>query len=144
MLIAGRLRTEDFATEKVVTLEPSEEGVLRWALGLCLLREGVVDVLNVRTGTDATTLKVAVADTVRVPFVSHWNKGKLTVEVSQVELERWVHFFLSYFRDGYGEVDHIDVETVSAEVTRPITLTLKVPTALEPVSAEEAARRLGQ
>jgi hypothetical protein len=56
-------------------------------------------------------------------------------------LKAVVRFLLMYFRDGEGEVDHIDIG-LPAEAG-DVDLTVRVPNARRPMSAEDAARALG-
>jgi hypothetical protein len=65
--------------------------------------------------------------------------------LSPTELEYWLTFFLAYFRDGVGEVDHIDLDLTASGVkdTPGLFLTLAVPQASPPLSEEQARRRLG-
>jgi hypothetical protein len=64
------------------------------------------------------------------------------IAISSQELDYWLAFFLRYFRDGFAEVDHIDVEMDESEVAEKVMLTLKVDEAVSPVSEDEARKRL--
>lgn len=76
------------------------------ALALVLLRDGLIEAVAFRTAkgervklTSGAGLLVRVRDA-----------KSLEIHVGPRELESWAAFFLRYHRDGWAEVDHLDVE----------------------------------
>ncbi len=70
--------------------------------------------------------------------------GRSRLELVARDLKTILCFLLRYYRDGYGAVDHIDIE-VDAKRTnndRPY-VTVVVADSAPPVSDDEARRRLG-
>ena len=67
------------------------------------------------------------------------------VFLSRTGLDYWATFFLKYYRDGVGEVNHLDVEAYprNPNMARGLGIVLQIANALPPISGEEARRRLG-
>lgn len=116
----------------------------RLCIGLSLLREGLIDSLDLVSATDSRqTFRLQRAE--RVTSIALRN-GKLVLALNEVELERWLFFVLRTVRDGgVAEVDHIDVDAVSEDdnFTGTTTVMVAFPSSAPPVSPEEARRRLG-
>ncbi|HEY0017784.1 MAG TPA: hypothetical protein VGC13_15835 [Longimicrobium sp.] len=135
---------EDYPGERVVRVRLAEGSMAPWTLGLCMLKESVVDTFSIHSEDRAFKLHVerAVDEADENAGTIGVARGSTTVRasLSPTELDRWVHFFLSYLRDGYGSVDHMDVDVDGPD---PMALVLHVPAAAAPVSRDEAFRRLG-
>ena len=112
------------------------------ALGLALLHEELIDKLSLRPSTGRWTLRLHRSGRACDSRLSRYGEQRLELALSQLELERWLVFFLKYHRDGQAEVDHLDVETTWTTGV-PCDLVLKVSQFAAPVSADEARRRLG-
>jgi hypothetical protein len=116
---------------------------------LSLLKEGLTEALNFsNTGTE---FWLQVKRDTRIlkheRGVVSWRKTAASLSIAPNELDYWLHYFLKYYRDGEGEVDHIDsdINEVSSQSdsVRGLFLVLKVPQAAPAVPAAEAKRRLG-
>jgi hypothetical protein len=113
----------------------------RFCIGICLLKEGLIDGLDLvdtnagglftlRRSTRATSIELG--------------KGKAILVLDAVELERWMHFTLRAVRDGAAEVDHFDLDATSTGQTHEsVEVVVVFPSSLAPVSPNEARRRLG-
>lgn len=112
------------------------------ALSFSLLCQDLIDSLQMSTSKYHWTLQVrkSVLDRdVRI----HWrDKDKIELTLGRTELEYWQVFFLKYYRDGFAEVDHLDLEG-NLDNGNTCDFTLKVASAAQPVSEAEARRRLG-
>jgi hypothetical protein len=109
--------------------------------GLCLLKEQLVERVIFRAEQGSWVVRLGRADGAREVLFSKYAPRRLEIQLGETELERWLVFFLKYFRDGVAEVDHLDVEGTLASGQR-FDLVLKVACAAPPVSADEARRRL--
>lgn len=142
--LQARSKVDEHTTERVVSLEFTEKDILQWALGLCLLEQELIGTLAISAWGGGIELRLRRSRSrTGAPLRSEWSSNRLVIELSNTELERWLHFFLSYVRDGSADVDHLDVETQALGRERGTTLVLKVPNAAPPLSADEAKRRLG-
>jgi len=121
------------------TIEP-------WTLGLCLLKEELLSILQLEDQSETFRLVVrrdADLGPGERPFAKASGRS-LELRVGPTELEMWLHFFLRTIRDGVAEVDHLDVETTAVEENaRPVELTLRVLAAREPLTPDEIRRQLG-
>ncbi len=76
-----------------------------------------------------------------------WQVGGLLLSISLNELEYWLQFFLRYYRDQIGEVDHIDSDITyiapRSNSRKSLLLVFRVPNAKPPLDEEELRRRLG-
>jgi hypothetical protein len=131
--------------EHIMEIRVADENVVRWSVGLCMLKEAVVESLLVRSESASVRLHLE-PDLERATgrFQHDEHSYLVSLAISGVELDRWVNFFLCYVRDGYGSVDHMDVDfDVVSEPIGSGTLVLHVPQAAAPVARDEALRRLG-
>ena len=112
------------------------------ALGLALVNEDLLDTLVIRPANAGWVLRVRTSSTPRDIRMQWYATKRLEVRLGQIELERWLVFFLKYYRDGWAEVDHLDSEA-TWDTGQPCDLTLKVANSAPPVSEDEARRRLG-
>jgi len=134
---------EELAGEHVVKFRITDASAAPWTLGLCMLKERLVESIAIRWENGSFNLQV-VPDLGRaqgrIQRSQQAYAGDIAIE--EIELDRWVHFFLCYLRDGYGSVDHLDVDLdLPLEPIARGTLVLYVPHAAPPVSQAEALRR---
>lgn len=139
------------------TVRPGENGVEsgvrlclvaplldRFCIGLCLLKEELIDSLDLVDAVDKRqTLRLQRAE--RVTSIALRN-GKVALALNKTELEYWLCFTLRTVRNGgIAEVDHIDVEAAAADdnFTATTTIVVKFPSPAPSVSPDEARRRLG-
>jgi hypothetical protein len=113
----------------------------RFGIGLCLLSEKLIENLDLIEADGAQVLRLMRAD--QITSIQH-EKGKIILTLDETELERWRHFALRTVRDGIAEVDHFDVDAaVKGRMAETISVVVAFPSAMPPVSADEARRRLG-
>lgn len=114
----------------------------RLCVGLCLLKEGLIDSLDLVSTDSADVFRLQRAGrTTSIRF----GKGKIALALDETELERWLHVTLRTVRDGgVAEVDHIDVDAASEdEAHETTTVVVAFPSSIPPVSPDEARRILG-
>jgi hypothetical protein len=124
----------------------SSETNKEWCLDLCLLRESLIDSLTIIDEDGSYRLRVSLDPSLaHRSTVSRSDSRGADVFLSRTELDYWANFFLKYYRDGIGEVDHLDLEAYprTPDTTRGLGIVLQIPNALPPISEEEARRRLG-
>jgi hypothetical protein len=86
----------------------------RVALGLCMLRHGVVSRLDLVDERGATSLKIGLLGSLGEGSATvRWEAYGATLALLPVELEAWMHFLLRTVRDGVAEVNHFDLEAIS-------------------------------
>ena len=112
----------------------------RFCIGLCLLKERLIDKLDLVSTDGGHVIRVQRA--VQVTSVQ-LGRAKTVLTLHEVELERWQYFTLRAVRDGAAEVDHFDVDAILEGGTNVATVTVAFPSSVPPVSPEEARRRLG-
>jgi hypothetical protein len=143
------IASRDSGDQLVVVVEPTTEIVSQLALDLSLLKEGLTD--SITLASTRTSLWLEVKCNPRTAKHERgevsWQKNRAKVIITPSELDYWLHYFLKYYRDGQGEVDHIDVDITrvsgQSDSERGLFLVFKVPVAAPSVSADEAMRRLG-
>lgn len=115
----------------------------RLCVGLCLLREGLIDSLDLVSAEDSRqTFRLQRAE--RITSIALRN-GKVALALNENELKRWVCFALRTVRDGgVAEVDHLDVEAAAADehFTETTTVVVMFPSPA-PVPSDQARRLLG-
>lgn len=115
-----------------------------WCVGLCLLKEGLVEklVCSEDRGKGKLALSVRTLSNPRAKVRQSPGTDAVEVTITPTDLEYVLHFFLKTYRDGLAEVDHLDLQAV-AESGEDSYITFVAAEAVPPVSADEARRRLG-
>ena len=129
-------KSETRATWDLAATAPSEV-----AASLGLLKEQLVDRIALRPARGDWVVRVGRLQSGEESRCRWYAARRLEVLLADGELERWLGFFLKYFRDGCAEVDHMDVEARD-DAGATFDLTLKVAHSAPPVGADEARRRL--
>jgi hypothetical protein len=108
----------------------------RFAIGLCLLEQRLIDSLDLVDVKGKDVLRMQNSqDEVPVQFLP----GKIIVALDPVRL---LYFTLCAVRDGMAPVDHRDLELTHHPHDR-VDLCVKYPVVGPPVPPEEVRRRLG-
>ena len=130
--------------ERVISIAPHDRGVTDLALALSMLLVEVID--HVELTSTSNSLHVVLTHNQGAPKNSLLGVGKrghgLALELSTNHVELCLAFLLRYVRDGFGEVDHLDLEGTS-KGEQAVTVILRVPSARAPMSPEEAHRLMG-
>jgi hypothetical protein len=133
---------EGIYSEKVYWIKFEESHhVIEFCLNLALLRFHLIDAISIPV-KDGPNLQIKVNEKIRQKR-GHFSEKPALIEltISQEELEYWLMFFLEYYRDGVGSVDHIDVEITEREQSSPpksLQIALIVPKAKPPISWNQA------
>jgi len=139
---ADRIERLQHAADVSLRVSFDADAINDWTLGLVLLKERLVDVLGVSENAGQNTLELSRGDArARARAVLAEPSSRLAV--SDAELEHLAHFFLKYVRDGFGEVDHVDIQVTEGKSDRESYVTFTVSESAPPVSSAEARRRLG-
>lgn len=74
-----------------------------------------------------------------------WHTDFIDLKISETELDTWIHFFLKYYRDGVGDVDHYDLDIYAGHnSTNNIYLTLGIPNSRPPILSEQLIHLLNK
>ena len=143
--LALKLRLKRYDDQVVVDMLVESSAVAGWCLGLMLLKEQLITALLIQpdSGKKSHTCRLEVLPSRQMRSQAILDSDTVRISLSINNLEYILSFFLKYFRDGIADVDHIDLEADSPDGEDVITITLKVPDSIEPVSPGEARRRLG-
>jgi hypothetical protein len=130
--------------ERIVRIHIADGGMVPWTMGLCMLKEQVVESASFRATHELLVLQVVrglgIAEGRMQP---NKHSSVLNLRISEVELDLWVHFCLCFLRDGYGAVDHLDIDfDLPSEPRTRGTLVLHFSRAADSVSQSEALSRL--
>ena len=141
------MSVRDFPGQRGITINPGSREVDAWCLELVLLERGLIDATRVTAQDGSFSLVIKVAESIGDAEIGRvvWdNPSVAEVRLSRTEIERWVYFYLKFYRDQYGEVDHIDADLEGSGGSTGVFLVLKVPQASPPRRAgPELRRRLG-
>jgi hypothetical protein len=142
---ASAARIERIQHAADVSLKVSfDAGAIRdWTLGLVLLKERLVDVLLVSENAGQNTLELSRSGDVRGRARGVMGGAVNRLAISDAELGHLASFYLKYVRDGFAEVDHVDVQLVDGESGREHYVTFVALQSAPLVSAAEAKKRLG-
>jgi hypothetical protein len=138
-----RLHLVRHSGQTVLNVELERDALTDWCLALCLLKENLIETLIVAEHAASRQIGFTILRGVKGTART---QASLSPHSSQVrmtpnDLDYLLHFFLKYYRDGVAQVDHLDLEAGSGNDDAAITF--KVSDAVEPLTAEEARRRLG-
>jgi hypothetical protein len=110
-----------------VVLDLAGSSPERVSLGLCLLSESLVEDVPMRSPKGRWVVRLRKSMKPHAIRLRRYGNERLELNLGQVELERWLVFFLKYYRDGWAEVDHLDSDGTWEDGTS-IQLILKVCT----------------
>jgi len=140
-----RLKLVRHPGQTVLNIELETKDILDWCLALCLLKENLIDALLVQGENTRAKLEIQVSGVTkgRVRSRASFDSETTRLDITMTDLDYLLHFFLKYYRDGVAEVDHLDLELAPEKAGQDACITFKVPESVQPVSPEEAKRRLG-
>jgi len=128
--------------QKVLRLRFHRDAVPNWCLGLCLLKEGLVEAFTViEQGTKGAKAKFSVGSHLGARSYVTLGAQSSLVMMTRNNLDYVYDFFLKYYRDGVADVDHLDLEATT-ESGDEVYITFQVPESKVPLSPAEAKKRL--
>ena len=115
------------------------------ALRLVMLKEQIVNAVLLTSGRDRFSLSVTLLPTGSGQRSRVQHQGsQAALQVTSHDLEALLHFYLKYCRDGYAEVDHIDMQAQGGStIEEDVYVTFIATESSPPVNSEAAKRRLG-
>ncbi|MBL8714213.1 MAG: hypothetical protein JNM12_15055 [Alphaproteobacteria bacterium] len=135
--ISGVIERKEYGGEPSFVFFLPNESIRNWCLGLALLKEDLVEnivfvpnegelsfILRLDTEAPSGAIKGAIEN------------DAICVVLSDVTLDYLLSFSLKHYRDGYAEVDHIDLQTDFENLGNNIYVTLKFDTSGPPVGGE--------
>ena len=108
LFLTSTLTDEVIDGQSVIALKLTQGDIRDLCLCLCLLRESLVAEVLLRSPNNLGICVEQKVDYKENRLVR--NPSFTTLQLTRIELERLVHFFLQYYRDGAAEVDHLDIE----------------------------------
>jgi hypothetical protein len=127
----------------IAILVPAD-AIEHWCLMLCLIEKRLIETVYIVAPQRRMDFQLQIDEncpTRSTTSVRWLSPTSAELRVCRPELERWTDFYLKYYRNGFGEVDHIDVEFESPNGDRGLDVALIVPSMLRPRPADEALRR---
>jgi len=118
--------------QAILKMHVPQPSITEWTLCLQLLLDRLVDRITITTGSHNISLSLCSESIFKIK-----NEKDLSIQIDTSSCNYLTTFFLKYYRDGQGEVDHVDIETPNGDY-----LTFLVDSYNEPVSESEARRRL--
>ncbi len=135
--ISGVIERKEYGGEPSFVFSLPNESIRNWCLGLALLKEDLVEnivfvpnegelsfILRLDTEAPSGAIKGAIEN------------DAICVVLSDVTLDYLLSFSLKHYRDGYAEVDHIDLQTDFENLGNNIYVTLKFDISGPPVGGE--------
>lgn len=94
--------------ESFITLDILEEQVTSWCIALTALRENLIEKIPINS--IVSTHKGIIH---KANYNDYSIEGTFILGLNQNTIEYIIVFLLKYLRDGWSEVDHLDVSTTS-------------------------------
>jgi hypothetical protein len=138
--IKTEAQLKDYEFQKVISVLIDYIQTKEVCLSIILLNERLVDNIEISFDNISIFLKLSSDNESRFSTFDS-KKGIFKGTVSKNSLEYIIHFLLKYYRDQFGEAEHIDVDFVN-EQNSIVTLTVKVASFKE-YSFEEMNKLLG-
>lgn len=139
------IQVRRYPGQSVLNLSFRREALRDWCLGLCLLKEGLIDSLTVAEERGEDTVEIQVLAKPKIPGRANASlrSNRTQLEIPRTSLEYLQAFFLRYYRDEIADVDHIDLEAIDLDSGKQDEyITFRVPDSKPPASPAEAERRL--
>lgn len=142
--LAMRLSVAQHLDQEVLTIHVQPPGLKDCCLGLSLFKEGLIKslIFTELGGTQKLDLQMDENMNSSKPVACPLVNGHQVI-LPLNTLDYLLHFFLKYYRDGFAEVDHVDLEAVKSGIEGgDFSITVSVSEAAPPVTGEDAIRRL--
>jgi hypothetical protein len=139
------IQVRSYPGQSVLNLSFRREALRDWCLGLCLLKEGLIDSLTVAEERGEDTVEIRVLAKPKIPGRANASlrSNRAQLEIPRTSLEYLQTFFLRYYRDEIADSDHIDLEAIDIDSGKQDEyITFRVPDSKPPASPAEAERRL--
>jgi hypothetical protein len=102
--------------QSVLRFQFHRDALRDWCLGLCLLKEGLVEAFTtIEQRARGSKVKFVVGTHVGPKSQITLDAQSSEVVLTENNLDYVQHFFLKYYRDGVAEVDHLDLEAVDTK-----------------------------
>lgn len=121
------------------------DAIRDWCLGLTMLEEGLVDafVVSPVQGGYNLDLRISASSNPQMKIEGNLGKDAVSLRLTPTNIDYLLRLGLTYYRDGYAEIDHVDLEGSFAELgNEDVYITFKFADFAPPVSSEEAKKRL--
>lgn len=138
-----RFETIRYPQQTAVYIWLGIDAVRDCSLGLALLKLGLINAFVVGTmdGLHKIDLQVS-ASTPTDRIQCNLSPDGISLRLTSNSVDYLLAMCLKYYRDGYAEVDHADLEATLEPGDEDAYITIKFADFAPPVSAEEAKRRL--
>lgn len=105
----------DKSPMKIAVLTVGDDEIAEWCLDLTLLRYGMLEEVLIIPVEGKTALQLRMEPELKKKYKK--TRGRVTEQhgfiklaVDLKELDGWLAFYLLFYRDGIGKVDHIDFD----------------------------------
>jgi hypothetical protein len=138
-----RLELVRYSGQTVLNIQFESKALSGWCLALCLLKEGLTAALVISEEGAKGKLELELMSEAKERRThASFEAETARLRITSNDLDYLLHFFLKYYRDGFAEVDHLDLEVVAANERQDASVTFKVPESAQPLSPEQAKKRL--
>lgn len=141
------VRVRQYHDHRSVIVGVDSEALKDWCLGLSLLDQSLIPSIEIEAPGQAMHLVIQIDDRIADSDIGRIHRDTSTsghLQISRTELESRLQFYLKACRDGFGDVDHLDVDLEGTDRAPGLFLTLTVPRALTPRSdGDELRGKLG-
>jgi hypothetical protein len=122
----------------------ADEDVRDWCLGLCLLEHNLIPTLSL-TSPAGSQLMLTHDPRLHASERGYvqWEHQTPTAALATNEIQCWLVFALKYYRDGIGDVSHIDSELIACgKEDERVDIIITVPRSRPGISPAELDRYL--
>lgn len=112
--ISGSVQTNDFGKQKQIKINIDNSNVFDLCMTLVLLKECLVDKIELNFKNFTFILK-NYQDNYSVYDQLDLIKGHFKGAISSNALEYIIYFLLKYYRDGFSETQHIDIDFINGK-----------------------------
>jgi hypothetical protein len=123
-----------------------EERIADWCLQLCLLDQGLIDhVIMENERSEPFRLALRISPKLVGRGYMQWQDNPPSLLIDSGRTGYIQHFFLCYYRDGAGDVDHcdVDVSAMYSDIRVGLHMQLYVPKVKPPMSRQELLKLVG-
>lgn len=125
--------------EKSIVIDLKDHFPYDFCLSLLLLNYDLKNEIIIKNKKNILLFKKDSKVTTVPAFII--DKNKISLLISDIQIEYWLSYFLKYYRDEYADVDHIHTEFYNSN-NECLDFTIQVAQYKEPLSEEEAIKAL--
>lgn len=142
LIVCDLIEYKEWSYYKSFRIKFFDEIIGEWCLRLCLLEQDIVKNFKITDSLGRYIFTIYKAKSIDKQRYKIFRKKRIDIYV--FEIGYWAYYFLKYYKNGVGDVNHIHGEFVSCrKKTKKLDLELEVCREKPPLTRKQMNKHLG-